>query len=128
MSDTVNPRFRKVEHLRRRRDFARVFAGHRSVANNVLVVYAFPNELPYSRLGMSVSRRIGNAVCRNHVRRRIREAYRLFKHEWRVGFDFVCVARPQARHPGGDITRSLRELIPRAIRRATESSRGSSPR
>ena len=127
VSESGSQRFTKAEHLRLRRDFARVFERRRSVADDVLVVYAASNGLPYSRLGISVSKRIGNAVCRNYVRRRVREAFRLSKASLPVGFDIVCVARPQAKHRGADIEKSLGLLIPRAAKRLKERSQGSIP-
>ena len=76
--------------------FARVFAGRHSAGNKWLVVYALSNELGFSRLGLTVGRRCGNAVKRNRLKRLLREAFRLERQMLPVGFDFVCVPRPGA--------------------------------
>ena len=92
----VRQRFLKREHLRLRRDFARVLGGKCKAADAVLVVYAARNDLTWSRIGISVSKRIGNAVRRHYVKRRIREAFRKSKADLPCGLDIVCVARPPA--------------------------------
>lgn len=65
----------------------------RSHSEHRLVLCALPNDLPYSRFGFSVSRRIGNAVVRNRIKRRIREAVRLRMGQIQVGWDLVFIAR-----------------------------------
>lgn len=63
-----------------------------------LVVYAFPNEtVERPRLGLSVSRKVGGAVDRNHVKRLLREAFDRFEADLKNGHDIVVVARPDAR-------------------------------
>ena len=132
-------RFSKREHLRLRTDFARVFAEKASASDEALAVYAARNGLPWSRLGLSVSKRIGNAVRRNRVRRKIREAFRTSKDSLPGGFDLICVARSAAADPRCDLGRSLRLLARRAVRRSREkkesgaehksrSDRGAAPR
>ena len=116
-------RFRPHEHLRLRADFARVFALRCSVADDVLVVYVAPNNLDASRIGLSVSKRIGNAVARNYVKRRIREAFRLNKSKVPTGLDIICVARAPARQPGSDVAHSLVTLVERARRRLAARER-----
>ena len=106
-----NQRFLKREHLRLRRDFARVLGGKCKAADAVLVVYAAKNDLPFSRIGVSVSKRIGNAVRRHYVKRRIREAFRKNKTDLPRGLDIVCVARPPAADGTVDVASSLCKLI-----------------
>ncbi|MBX3049846.1 MAG: ribonuclease P protein component [Caldilineaceae bacterium] len=65
----------------------------RSYSNHLLVLCVLPNELPYSRFGFSVSRRIGKAVVRNRVRRRISESLRLRLDGIATGWDMVWIAR-----------------------------------
>jgi len=112
-------RFRPYERLRHRNDFARVFAVRCRIGDDILVVYAAPNGLAWSRLGMSVSRRIGNAVVRNYVRRRLREAFRTGKIAIPKGFDFVCVAKPRAKDRYADVAASLVKLANRVVSRST---------
>ncbi|MBI1298250.1 ribonuclease P protein component [bacterium] len=65
----------------------------RSYSEHRLVLCALPNDLPYSRFGFSVSRRIGKAVVRNRIKRRIREAVRLRMGQIQSGWDVVFIAR-----------------------------------
>lgn len=65
----------------------------RSVSDRSMVVCALPNGLPYSRFGFSVSNRIGNAVRRNRIKRRLREATRLRMGTIQPGWDIVFIAR-----------------------------------
>lgn len=113
----VRQRFLKREHLRLRRDFARVLGGKCKAADAVLVVYAAINDLTWSRIGISVSKRIGNSVRRHSVKRRIREAFRKSKTDLPGGLDFVCVARPPAADATVDVASSLRKLILQVARR-----------
>src|SRR6516225_6022081 len=89
----VSHRFLKAEHLRRPADFKRDYDRRRSVSDEWLIVYACENGLPHLRLGCSVSRKVGNAVRRNRLRRLYREAFRLSKHELPAGLDLVLVPR-----------------------------------
>ena len=73
-ADAHFPRERRV---RKKAEFDRVYAGDAFAADPMLVVRGVPNGLPQTRLGLSVSRKVGNAVVRNRWKRRIREAFRL---------------------------------------------------
>ena len=110
-------RFHRKERLRNRSDYVRVYAGRRRAGDAVLLVYVADNDLDWSRLGLSVSKKVGNAVSRNYVRRRIREAFRLAKADLPRGLDIICVAKPEAARSGRDIARSLRTLITTAARK-----------
>lgn len=65
-----------------------------SYTQRLLVLCLLPNGLPFSRCGFAVSRRLGKAVERNRVRRRMREAVRLLWDLVAPGWDLVWVARP----------------------------------
>lgn len=72
-------------------------AQRNSVANKYLVMYLRSNGLDYNRLGISVSKKVGNSVVRHRVTRLIREAYRLNRANIDVGYDIVIVARPSSK-------------------------------
>jgi ribonuclease P protein component len=79
--------------LRRALDIARVRSHRCSASDNHLVAYAAPNGLAHSRMAISVRRKIGNAVVRNRIKRRVREAYRTTIKEIPAGRDYLFVAR-----------------------------------
>jgi ribonuclease P protein component len=87
----------------------------KSYSNRLAVLCILENSLPYSRFGFSVSRRIGNAVVRNRVKRRMREAVRLRMHRIRSGWDCVLIARGPIRSAAyGEIERACTRLFRRA--------------
>ena len=63
------------------------------LANGLLVLYARPNKTVQNRVGVTVSKKLGKAVVRNRVRRRLREVYRLHEEQFSPGWDIVVVAR-----------------------------------
>jgi ribonuclease P protein component len=84
----------KAERLGSTRDFEAVFTNGKSWANNMVVLRALPNSLGSSRCGFAVGKRLGGAVVRNRVRRRLREVVRHVPIEG--GWDMVLVARKGA--------------------------------
>lgn len=86
-----------AESLKKNYDFRMVYRKGRSLANKYLVVYKYKNDLPYNRIGISVSKKVGNSVVRSRVTRLIRENYRL-NEEFidKEGWDFVVIARSAA--------------------------------
>ncbi len=89
-----NQRFPKRRRLRSRRDFAAVYRLRKRSGDTRLTVLARANGLDYSRLGLSVSRKVGKAHIRNGWKRRLREAFRTHREEIPAGFDFVVIPRP----------------------------------
>jgi len=87
MDNRFPPSFR----LRRTGEFQKVFAARCSAADGAIILFAVPNELPYCRLGLSVSKKAGNAVVRNRWKRLLREAFRQSQSELPGGFDLVAV-------------------------------------
>ena len=110
-------RFRKHERLRLRGEFARVYAARCSASDDALVVYVASNGCKWSRLGLSVSKRVGNAACRNTLRRRIRETFRTSKDKLPAGYDIVCVARPEACKHTYDLSGAFTSLVQKAVHR-----------
>jgi len=88
----ASQRFPKRLHLLKASEFDHVFAARKSVSNPWLTIHGKPNGLPHARLGLAVSRRVGNAVHRNRWKRLLREAFRLVQHEI-PPLDVVCTAR-----------------------------------
>lgn len=82
--------------LRRSSDFYRVRQVGQSNASSLMVLAFLQNELDYSRFGFVVSKRLGNAVQRNKIKRRMREAIRLRLSRIKPGFDVVIIARKPA--------------------------------
>jgi ribonuclease P protein component len=121
------PRFRPHEHLRRPADFQAVYDRRRSAADETLVVYARENGLPFSRVGLSVSRKFGGAVVRNHIRRLMREAYRLGKEELPTGFDLVLIPRPAEEYTLDGFRHSLARLVPQAMKKIARDAEAPKP-
>ena len=82
--------------LKKNSDFRRLYAKGKSAVNPWLVVYCRRNRGGVNRLGYTVSVKLGHAVVRNRVRRRLREIYRLNAPQLRQGHDIVIVARSRA--------------------------------
>lgn len=78
--------------------FRRLYAKGKSAVSPYLAIYVRRNGGKGNRLGITVSTKLGCAVVRNRVRRRIREIYRLHEDELRPGWDMVIVARIKAAH------------------------------
>ena len=81
------------ESLKKNRDFQLVYKQGTSFANRFLVMYVKKNQLGRNRIGISVSKKVGNSVVRHHLARLIRESYRLHEEEFQCGMDVVVIAR-----------------------------------
>ena len=114
--------FRPPEHLRRPADFRRVYERRRSASDDCLIVYACENGLPYLRLGLSVSRKVGGAVQRNRIRRLYREAFRLTRHEMPVGLDLVVIPRSTEQPELETLKRSLPRLVKQLSRKLSNEA------
>ena len=85
-----------TQSLKQNHLFRRLYQRGKSAAGRCVVVYCRKNGLGRNRLGITAGTKVGHAVVRNRVRRRIREAYRLSESEYRRGYDIVVVARTRA--------------------------------
>ena len=79
--------------LKKNSDFHRLYNRGKASANPFVVVYCRKNGRDLNRIGYTVSKKLGKAVTRNRIRRRMREVYRLNMHKLKKGFDIVAVAR-----------------------------------
>jgi len=114
-------RFPKNLHLRKEADFQRVYAARIFAVDDVLVVHGCENGLAQPRLGLSVSRKVGNAVVRNAWKRRIRDAFRRCRAELPAGVDIVVRPQKDAVLDFESIAKSLPELAGRIARKLARS-------
>lgn len=89
-----------VESLKKNREFRLVYRRGESLANKLLVLYVFKNRrnrdeknLPYNKVGISVSKKVGKSVVRSRVKRLVYESYRLNCNDIKQGYDFIFIAR-----------------------------------
>lgn len=118
MPDTAEPtpplryRFPATMKVKSNADFQRAYARKRSAADRWLVVYICENGLNISRLGVSVSKKVGGAVQRNRVKRLFREAFRLMQHDLPTGWDVILIPRRWPSEPTiAQLEQSLLTLV-----------------
>ena len=88
------------ESLKKNRDFQHVYHDGKSYSNKYLVMYVLENNKEINRLGISVSKKVGNSVVRHRFTRLVRESYRLHENIFNSGLDIVVVARKSAAFVG----------------------------
>ncbi len=86
------------ESLKKNSYFQNVYKNGKSYSNRFFVMYVLENSLEKNRIGISVSKKVGNSVIRHHITRLVREAYRLQEEEFNSGLDIVVIARVSAKH------------------------------
>ncbi len=113
----TDQRFPKTLHLLKQAQFDRVFASRAYAADDHLIVHGCANELSISRLGLSVSKKSGNAVARNYWKRSIREAFRRNRAQFPGGIDLVVRPQKGATADSLTIAQSLPALVRKLAKR-----------
>ena len=85
------------QSLKKNADFQNLYKSGRSFANKYLVMYVKENDLGFNRIGISVSKKVGNSVIRHRVKRLILESYRLHEDIFNSSLDMVIIARSTAK-------------------------------
>jgi len=85
-----------TESLKKNIDFRHVYSEGIIKANKYLVMYKIGNDRAMNRLGISVSKKVGNSVVRHRITRLVRESYRLHEKVFNSGLDIVVVVKPCA--------------------------------
>ena len=84
------------ESLKKNHQFQYVYKNGKSYANKYLIMYVKENSLSINRLGISVSKKVGNSIVRHRITRLVRESYRLHEDIFNSGLDIVVIARNNA--------------------------------
>ena len=79
------------------KDFQLIYKKGKSYANKYLIMYVMKNDIQENRLGISVSKKVGNSVVRHRITRLIRESFRLQSGKFLNGYDIVVIARTNAK-------------------------------
>lgn len=112
------------ESIKKNQDFQNVYKNGKSYGNRYLVMYVLENQSDRNRLGISVSKKVGNSVVRHKLTRLIRESYRLDEEKFHSGWDIVVIARQSAKNKNyHDLSSALLHLgkLHRIIKEMIES-------
>ncbi len=110
-------RFTREQRIRSGSDFDRAYGYKQRVGNNHLLVFGVPNGLQHTRIGLSVSKKHGNAVRRSRMKRLLREAFRLSQYELPAGLDLVLIPRQNSGAGLGEYQKSLIHLARKILSR-----------
>lgn len=118
--------FRARHRISHKRDFEAAYRQGVRRVHGAIAVYGRPNALSHSRLGLSVGKRIGNAVRRGRMKRLLREVFRVIREEMPPGYDLVVSVRPHRELPLERYKESLRDCwksIDREWKRRAQGAR-----
>jgi ribonuclease P protein component len=116
----ADQRFPKSARLLNSAEFQRVFAGSAFAADDVLVIKGTANQTNQTRLGLSIGKKVGNAVVRNRWKRLIREAFRCQRAELPTGLDLVVRPKKGATCDYANIHRSIAGLVARVSKKVSK--------
>ncbi|WAA12296.1 ribonuclease P protein component [Fervidibacillus halotolerans] len=88
---------KKKYRIKKNEEFQRIFKKGKSAANRQFIIYRLENERDHFRIGLSVSKKIGNAVVRNRIKRYIRQVFHELEQEIRPSYDLIIIARKPAK-------------------------------
>ena len=101
-----------METIKKNHQFSAVYNKGKSYANKYLVLYILPNKVQRNFFGISVSKKLGNSVNRNRIRRLIKECFRGYAHDIKKGYNIVAIARIGATEANfAQIKKSLTGLL-----------------
>ncbi|MCA9039843.1 MAG: ribonuclease P protein component [Planctomycetaceae bacterium] len=122
----INYRFPKKYRLKENAAFQRVYNAKQAKGDAHLLIFAARNSVGYTRLGVSVSRKVGNAVARARFKRCLREAFRLEYSALPVGLDLILIPRRGTTADTDTYRASLRKLMKQLTELITRNDRRSS--
>jgi ribonuclease P protein component len=125
----ISKRLPREKRLRKRSEFATVYSRGRSWSHPLLALRVLPNQQPLTRFGFAIGKKVGGAVVRNRVKRRLREVVR--QAVVAPGYDVVVIGRPAARETSyQDLQEALLHLFRRAglLSQPQEAATGALPR
>lgn len=114
--------FPQEVRIRKSRDYAAVYAGQNKAGDQRLLIFAIRNEAGLTRCGLSVSKKNGNAVRRNRIKRLLREAFRLTRRELPPGLDLILIPRQIEVPTLAEYQESLRRLAKKLARHLSQES------
>ncbi|MBE6048830.1 MAG: ribonuclease P protein component [Clostridium sp.] len=111
-----------IYRLKRNNEFRMVYRHGKSIANNILVLYVFKNRnnkdkdsTSYNKIGISVSKKVGNSVVRSRCKRLITESYRIKVNDLKTGYDCIFVARTNIKGKDyNQVNRAVDSLLKKA--------------
>ncbi|PID39690.1 MAG: ribonuclease P protein component [Proteobacteria bacterium] len=116
-------RLRKGERVRERREYLSIQRGGAKLHLQHLLAFIKPGPSTCRRIGITVSKKVGNAVARNRLKRLLREGWRRKKNEFPLGYDVVLIAKRNATEAGyEDLERQVEQVAKRVTRAARSGS------